>query len=536
MICGAYTLKTNNVKRVDPAARIAVASALRAISVRASNQFADGGSNDIWIKHVLPIAFIGRHDKEAGLLFEEVWNEGGQVANMTSNDSFAMQLQEKILPFLTRNFVDALNDVSWDRRLMACVTLDELCKSNILAPAPRSLNHDTFAQQDWDQRDFVRSSSSRIILTTCVNLVVNTRMWLGKSNLIKTTVSIAANWISTSIPIKAPVIKNVFHWDDLFEGDSWFVKNKIDNCGTIDATFDSSKSKKEKEGNQDSDIDFSEGDKILSNEDDHEVIETMETSPSQRDLTLSGLCRVILIQGVQCVMNMKNAQFYSDDALSYRAASLQSLAQLLRYLDSSNHLDQLFQKMAPNLIPMVSGHVDLFPEEHEERHDQSIPPLMVARVIDCLGFLIWDGMQFDSSHIYTNIELLVKLFSKNCDESQRAWTIREASALALSNLCRKVHYNELLKKIDVLDNLVISAKLCPNDKKFWKVRYAKALILKSLCNRVEKNGTNENQLILEALLPIKEPIVAIAKSNLSDSEAAVTAVSSEILAALAWWP
>ncbi len=531
----------------DPATRCAVAAALRAISVRASNQFGDGGSSDVWIKRVLPIAFMGRNDKDAGSLFEEVWNEGGQVANMTTNGPFAMQLQEKILPYLTKNLVDALNDVSWERRLMACVSLDELCKSNILAPAPRPLNHDTYAQKDWSDRDIMRSNSSKMILNTCVRLIVNTRMWTGKSNLVKTTVTIAANWVSLPRVDIQPGIPYVlrdetFSWDDLFIGDSWFEKNHNYDCcssGVEDCLLTTS-SLKEEDADQESDIDFAEGDKFLSNEDDpvkEEVTEVL--SPDQQDLTLSGLSRVLSNQGLNNnAANIKAAKFYSDDALSYRAASLQALAQFLKCLEKSQHVQKLFLKIGPNLIPMISGYADIHSEgERKSIVIEKVPPLIIAKVIECLGSLIWNGMEFDNVNIHTRVDMLVKLLTRNCSEIQRAWTIREASAIAVSNICRKTKY-VVLTKMDVLDDLLSCARLCPNDKKFWKVRYAKLLMLKCLCNRAERNDLSgeENQLMLEALLPMKESIVALAKSNLQDSEARVTAMSSEILASLAWWP
>jgi hypothetical protein len=46
----------------------------------------------------------------------------------------------------------------------------------------------------------------------------------------------------------------------------------------------------------------------------------------------------------------------------------------------------------------------------------------------------------------------------------------------------------------------------------------------------------EKQLTLEALLPHKEEMVRLARASLSDSESKVTALSSEILGNMAWWP
>ena len=81
--------------------------------------------------------------------------------------------------------------------------------------------------------------------------------------------------------------------------------------------------------------------------------------------------------------------------------------------------------------------------------------------------------------------------------------------------------------------------MCIQDKKFWKVRLARLKILNSLCSRVKPHqGTdvNETQLILEALLPLKEKIIGIAKANLTDAESRITALSSDIIATISWWP
>lgn len=63
-------------------------------------------------------------------------------------------------------------------------------------------------------------------------------------------------------------------------------------------------------------------------------------------------------------------------------------------------------------------------------------------------------------------------------------------------------------------------------------------ILESLTARAGDGylGSQEKQLILESLLPQKETIVTLARKMLADSEAAVTALSSGILAGISWWP
>jgi hypothetical protein len=69
-------------------------------------------------------------------------------------------------------------------------------------------------------------------------------------------------------------------------------------------------------------------------------------------------------------------------------------------------------------------------------------------------------------------------------------------------------------------------------------RYSGLKILHWLISRAGKGGSDlqEKQLTLEALLPHKEEMVRLARVSLSDSESKVTALSSEILGNMAWWP
>ena len=101
----------------DPATRKAAASALRAIAVRASDQFEDGGSKNVWERIVLPLSFIGQRDESIGSMWKEVWQDGGQVAALSlKNESmYNCQPEEKLLPHLVASLIEALNDVSWRR-------------------------------------------------------------------------------------------------------------------------------------------------------------------------------------------------------------------------------------------------------------------------------------------------------------------------------------------------------------------------------------------------------------------------------------
>lgn len=50
------------------------------------------------------------------------------------------------------------------------------------------------------------------------------------------------------------------------------------------------------------------------------------------------------------------------------------------------------------------------------------------------------------------------------------------------------------------------------------------------------SSDSDKQLILEALLPHKEVILKHLKACLRDSESKVTALASDILSSMAWWP
>lgn len=523
----------------DPTARTAAAAGLRAISVRASNQFSDGGPKDIWMKRVLPIAYLGRSDKEAGKLFQEVWDEGGNVANLYNNNAFAMQLEEKMLSNITVSLISALNDVSWDRRVMACKSLNELCQKNILSPAPKPANIDSYSKDDFRKRELERATSSKGILSVCVNLIVNSRVWTGKSDLIKTTSLIAGNWVSQSSSIEVtPILLDHFIWNDLLKGDSWFEKNDIniepqDNNMDVD-TEPSGSNTDSDEVKKDTTLNVTEDDDENSENEENDDECDMGVSTSQ-PITFSGLCRLLLEQGVKPTP-LTSGNFYSNDTLPYRAASLVALSKLLKKCTDTRMLEYLYKKMAVSLISTFD--LEMFQHDDDSQKYKVAPSPIIVGSIDCLGSLIWQGIQYDGKNIFTQVHSLVKLFLRNCGESQASWTIREASAVATSKLVSNADVLEL-QKVDVVNSLVLCSSFCADDRKFSQVRVAKLKILCCLCNRAKAtqfSTDNEKQLMLEALLPLKEKILSMANKSLSDNESDVTALASKIIAAMAWWP
>ena len=93
--------------------------------------------------------------------------------------------------------------------------------------------------------------------------------------------------------------------------------------------------------------------------------------------------------------------------------------------------------------------------------------------------------------------------------------------------------------------MIESTSCAVADRKFWKVRLSGLKLLHALVGRagtraidgVAQDGKElEMQLLLEATLPHKEDIIAIARKSLADPEAKVTALSSDILGMMTWWP
>ena len=65
-------------------------------------------------------------DKKIASLWTEVWEEGGAVANAGGSNDFGVTLEEKLLSYLVKACLLALDDVSWSRRVTACQALTDL--------------------------------------------------------------------------------------------------------------------------------------------------------------------------------------------------------------------------------------------------------------------------------------------------------------------------------------------------------------------------------------------------------------------------
>lgn len=499
---------------------------------------------------MLPLAFVAKKDKDVGHFFQEIWDEGGQAARLGINAMcFSAQLQETILPYLTKALIDALEDVSWSRRSISCAALSELSDTNILAPAPRALDNYAVVNEELIARSSIRSQSSAQILTACVKLIVNTRIWTGKADLLKTVTKIASKWVCHSIHVKSdscpciPIILSESKYD-LFVDDGWFIstdhykEEELSNMAVdlMDTTGDSAEEDEEQ-------IDFDEGDNLLKVDEIDNDTEMVLNNPEEiRSISLHGLCRLLLDQGIPTNIEA----LISVDHLSYRSAAIESLTGILESLagnEFSKQLKVMNGLVAPRILPIMN---ELKIEGKE------IPPLITAKCFRCFSSIIFKDIGNSSSDDAIDLADLTKLFLKNCGPMQSAWTVREGSGLAAAKLVSLGNYASI-KKIAIIDDLIECTNSLLKDRKFWKVRLVGLKIILSFCSRANTQSTSrtvgmgsstlerssnakERQLLLEAILPYKERFMGISRSCMTDNEVKVTAAASEIMSAISWWP
>jgi proteasome component ECM29 len=587
----------------DPAARRAAAAALRSIAVRASNQFSDGGSGDIWCKRVLPLAYLGRKDddKKIAGLWLEVWEEGGAVANAGGSDGsdFGVTLEEKLLPYLVKACMAALDDVSWSRRVTACQALVDLTDMEILAPAPRKLDAQKVNGLSPTRQSLTRAhrraQASAEVLATCTLLIGKGRLWTGKAEVVKAVAKIACKWsivgdtTTSSTPDSTdwsifgadnagactwiPIKQDDEDWDSLFLGDRWFKSNDASSLASLPEGNEAASlaatgrgdgntvddNEEEAEGEDSGGLDFGDEEKVVGSEQlsartsdvsegEDEVRRTTTTT-----LTVSGLCRLLLGQGL---LSPSASSRDNDILLPYRAASLQALADIINSLrplkgrtkttsTASAHDRYLYKHIAP----IILSNIQLKDASDEVSKPQ--PPLITARCLGCLSALIYHGLGSGKVSCDNDEEDIVSLSRIIVDFSggkQPAWTVREAAALAAASLAARAS-PEKLRKHAATTALLECSTNAQKDRKFWRVRLAGLQLLLALVERAgsapgdnviaarSSSGVDaELQLMLEALLPEKENIAKIARTCLSDNEAQVTDVATKICGAISWWP
>ena len=547
--CERYRSSTGN--NFDPASRRAAAAALRSIAVRASRHFEDGGKTDIWCRRVLPCAYLGRKDSDAKIasLWNEVWEEGGSAASLAdvspSLNSFGSRLEEKLLPALVNECVSALQDVSWSRRVAGSSALVDLCDLGMLSPVARSTQSPAKTDTETMKRARYRAEASNMALRECLLLVTKPRLWTGKADVLNAVVKLASKW-TTALTAQDVDERSLLGWsdterpcpwrpltitpgefrDDLFAGDRWFLTGEEleveENAGTPLPEMDEDDSDEGKIAFEDADAE----DSAIQAAEDEEPIGVGSVIVDERTAsvpTFTGLSRFLCDQAM--LLANKDSQLLSDDLLPYRVAAFRCFRDLQNSLrECTKQRIEIFDIVSPSLLQMFGR------ESLEIDIDKRPKPVLVAAAIDCMRACFWNGFNVDPKG-------LILILKEAGGKTQPAWTVREASALCCAQLALKSH-DDCIRQHAVVSHLVEMAKSALTDRKFWRVRVAGLKILESLSTRAGTGDSTcgDRQLILEALLPQKEVIIKILRSGLNDSESKVTALSSSIIASMAWWP
>ena len=562
--CDRYRTATGN--NDDPSTRRAAAAAVRAIVVRAPNQVADGGANEIWSSKVLPVAFLGKKDTDSKIssLWKEVWDEGGTSLGFGKTSGFGSSVEERILPGLVGECVDALDDVSWARRIAGASSLSDLCDIDVLTPIAHPVADSSSKQSSAElDRAKRRAKAANLALKSCVSLLVKPRIWAGKTEVVRATTKIAAKWILADelspnelgwteqspcpwLPIAVgPRSKSI----DLFEGDSYFEEPTQEMTGEERLGCEGDELLDETGVASESRIDFAEGDKLVDNT-NPDMNDDTNGSLESSTVSFRGLCRALVSHALPHAQG-KHMTFSHEEFLPFKAAALEGAAHLLKTLKllniplSSDLSVEMYFLLTPRLLTVIDSEGVLI-QGGGFIADQA--PLIVARAIQCFGALIWDGIGLSGKPLEDVIQV-AKLFQNIGGAKQGAWTVREAAFLAASDLVKVCPFQSL-RNHQTLSGLLSYATSALQDRKFWRVRVAGQVLTKSIVSRAgmgasplgatlstASNSTEANQqLILEALLPFKEDILQTARSALKDPQSEVSAMASEICGLIAWWP
>ena len=505
------TLSVNAVDRYnessgsnnDENVRRAAAATCRAIAVRAPSHLIDGGPGDVWIRKVLPTAYIGMHDKETKIasLWKEVWEEGGSaISSFDGRDNvFGVLLQEKLLPSISRAIVKSLQSTSWDNRRKGCAVLLELCKDNVLAPTART-SDGTFCDDDRDRLK-QRAEASASLLSECVAIISKRRVWDGKGDVAKAGTTIAGKWASIApvngeaefiLNITWPVVLRTDREGDLFEGDAWFqnadaiieeeeVEGIEASATTIAITSDET-----------NDLDDEVQDSDVNNESD------LDERTSHTPVVFGGLCKVLLNQ------SLNSGSSSTEGVIPYKAACLSGLSMLMSsvaptrdsrtYESVVAHQRHIYSAVAPSLYTFASS----------SQSGKSTPQLLVARAIECLASALYDGLGSDPNpdQVWSDAVLLLKFLSDIGGAKQPAWTVRQMATDASSSLVSKMP-PVILKRNAVITTVLGISSQGLKDKKFWKVRMSSLKLVLSLLDRVGNRKMSavdsDRQLIMESI-------------------------------------
>jgi len=391
------------------------------------------------------------------------------------------------------------------------------------------------------------------------------RLWTGKSEVIVSTVSIIGKW--SAVKVETGVDKRIlFGWeeegetcpwqpirvsgdfsDDLFVGDGWFKEKhtESENIDTEKLAQAPSDAMEVDVPEAEHKLDFEECDNVMTDneEDNPEGADDGQEAVAQGSsvLTFAGINRFLLDQAIPSDVSRNVAE--SMEFLPYRLEALKGVRALMESSGNNNLQKRaIFKAMAPRVISLIDCD-KIFGIDRSESETKD-PPVVTARAIDCLAAFFWHGMGSISDleeMPFCNILNLAQLLSTAGGGKQPAWTVREAAWRCAASLASHCH-SCTLRDHKVVSILVEGAFQAQKDRKFWKVRIAGLKLLLSLVTRAGDRAiasatqNAEELLFLESMLPRKEAILKLAKDSLRDPEASVTALASEMIAIISWWP
>ena len=178
--------------------------------------------------------------------------------------------------------------------------------------------------------------------------------------------------------------------------------------------------------------------------------------------------------------------------MPYRIAALESAEKFVESLD-----DEMKRRMWDEIGEM-------------ELEEEGVKPVVVARKINVLAALAYANIDGELS------ERLMPLIKNE------AWSVREASCLALARLGEKAALSR--KLVDALSTAYLHII---QDRKFAKCRTAGYRIIRGLLLRAERGGEAK-----ELVIVYKEQWESKVKRGLGDNDVGVTGLASECLVKL----
>jgi len=476
----------------DPSARKAAALTLRAIAVRASHQFGDGGPADLWCRRILPVAFLGTRDPEpkVAALFADVWEEGGSAASLAgAADGFGSTLEEKLIIHLVKECIKALTDVSWSRRVTGADALRELASKEILAPPPRRISGDPKdTSLEESLRAQQRAQASHQALVALTKTIADTRLWSGKQNVVDACGLLASKWSSKFANVANPsevtgngvdtvippiLLTDATERDSLFLHDGRFQKQLDEELPEEDTQIPEVRMElNEGETLEGTSLDFDYD--ITGQEervDDAEPVASVEdvlARDSQVQVpTFVGICRLFLGQAFPSKKSISSVQ--DEAVLPYRASSLKALADLLDSIDKSIHASQQKKIVFPFVIQSLVPLFENSPPANDNAKEES--PLFISRALDCFGACFWEGFgspDAGEDNQYRSVMVLAQIFVQ-LSVVERPWTVKTSALNACARLISKADASSLNDHV-TLTALVNCATQALSDRKFWKVR------------------------------------------------------------------